>query len=365
MKNITIMAVLFTGISLLPGCSPSETTDTENLFPDVTLNNEITEKTKLSDIFDEYRKVQLSTSDSTLISTADIKVVKRDGIFYIKSVNDIYQFDSDGNHLSSLKAVGNGPGEYTRISDFDVVIRAAGTEIWVSDLKNILRYDAKTLSFLGSINEDFYVNQLKYVNDTTILCTTNKGDYFRVIDMEGNMKKEFLDVSFANSCQKQHGFKIHGGYVTYQFSNTDEAMVYGTDNGEYRISSILPKEDYFQTMALGDEFYEKYQMDFNSKLMEYVGIMAYQQEGDYISMTSMWPGKKWKYTVGDIKENAKTYVFYPEADSVIENDIFPGVDPLFLATLTCCDADDCLLFLLEDNSPDENNPAILEVHKLK
>lgn len=361
---IALAAIATSGLMIFESCNSSSGQQGNVLLPDVTLSNDKSVKTKLSEIFDDFKVVQLSTSDSTLISTREIKIFKRNGIFYIQSANDIYQFDKNGVYLSALKRNGNGPGEYTGINDFDIVKRDGKTEIWVASMKNILRYDAANLEYLGDIQEDFFVNQIKYVNDSTIFCTTNENKYFRVIDIDGKQKGEYFDVNFPNSLQRQHGFKIHDGYVTYQFSNSDEAMTYSIDKKEVGITHILPMEDYFETMAIGDEYYEKYDMKFGSMLAEkYVEITNYQQLGDKTTVTSRWPDKKWKYTVGGKGIESATYTYFPESESLIENDILTDADPRLLATQVCSDSDDSILFI--DEYSEDSNPRLLEVFKLK
>lgn len=361
---IALAAIATSGLMIFESCNSSSGQQGNVLLPDVTLSNDKSVKTKLSEIFEDFKVVQLSTSDSTLLSSRERTIFKRNGIFYIQSANDIYQFDKDGVYLSALKRNGNGPGEYTSINDFDIVQRDGKTEIWVASMKNILRYDASSLEYLGDIKEDFFVNQIKYVNDSTILCTTNENKYFRVIDIQGKQKGEYFDVDFPNSLQSQHGFKIHDGYVSFQFSYSDEAMTYNIDRKEFGIAHILPMEDYFETIAIGDEYYEKYDMEFDSMLAEkYVEITNYQQLGDKTTVTSRWPDKKWKYTVGGKGIESTTYTYFPKAESLIENDIMPDADPRLLATQGCSDSDDSILFI--DDSSEESNPRLLEVFKLK
>lgn len=365
MKKIILFYLLSMLIAItLIGCGRTDDKNTDVLFPNLTLNNEFKGKIQLSELFDDYSIIQLPTSDSTLISTRDIKIIKRKGYFYIKSINDIFIFDKSGNYQSTLSCTGNGPGEYAGINDFAIAERENNVEIWIADMKKIMRYKGKDLRYLGAIQTDFFVNQVCYVNDSTILCTTNENKYFRVIDMEGKQRGDFFDVDFPNTLQKQHGFKPMGNWVTYQFSHTDEAMAYNVEKRDFSIVKILPLEDYFQTTQIAHDYFDKYDMGFASKLREkYVGIASYKYLNNDISLVSNWQDNKMKITLGNVNEKAKTYIYYPASESVIENNILKDADPMFLTTQVCCDSDDSFLFL--DSYSEESNPRLLEVRTLK
>jgi hypothetical protein len=84
---------------------------------DVTSNDEM----RLSEVFKDFRVVRLETNDSVLLAD----------IYYIAQANNrlyvtdryaviLYVFDETGKFLSSIDRKGQGPGEYTGITQFTV-----------------------------------------------------------------------------------------------------------------------------------------------------------------------------------------------------------------------------------------------------
>ena len=119
---------------------------------------------RLSDIFSKVSEICLETGDSCLIGDYNSKFVKRNGVIYVKSLNEIFLFDDKGKFLRKVSKVGNGPGEYDGIRDFDIVPGERGDEVWVCASNGIFRYNSATADFIAKINYKGYPNQLKLLS---------------------------------------------------------------------------------------------------------------------------------------------------------------------------------------------------------
>lgn len=82
------------------------------------------------------------------------KILYDNGKFFIMDSrqNRLWAFDESGNLAGILNAIGTGPGEYARLSDFDI----ADGQLYVLDVtgRKILHYSPDSLSFIQSIPVD-------------------------------------------------------------------------------------------------------------------------------------------------------------------------------------------------------------------
>ena len=113
MKYYILVIVL-----LLCSCS-----DVDNLgVYEVKVPAETNQKEVLLSAFVEnIRIVPLDMDDECLISQIDKVKIFKDEIYILdKTNNAIYIYGMDGKHLRTLFKVGNGPGEYLQLMDFDI-----------------------------------------------------------------------------------------------------------------------------------------------------------------------------------------------------------------------------------------------------
>ena len=68
-----------------------------------------------------YKIIPLETNENCLLSSIDKIKKVNEKLFVLDRVNNaIFIFRESGEYLQSLFKVGNGPGEYVQIMDFDV-----------------------------------------------------------------------------------------------------------------------------------------------------------------------------------------------------------------------------------------------------
>jgi len=291
------------------------------------------------------------------------KYVKRKGVYYVKSDNEVLMFDESGMFRNAISKVGNGPDEYPQLLDMDVVEKNDGAEVWIGSLDGIYRYKAVSSDFLGKIDVPFMSSQLKWVNDSSVLVTTPDNPVIKLIDSSGQVRKEFLEKDFANSGQSLVQYQTIGNKIVYQIDATNTAVVYDPISDEFSIENILPP---FKGLLTPEDNRRSFKANGMNSIRivrdSYTLLGAVRLHGGYVVVTSNWPGNLWKLTLGQCNGTVKTFTYAPKEKCQIENDCFDhnSLDSTFFATQTCCDSDDSFLFVLFSDSDD--NPTLLNVY---
>ena len=75
----------------------------------------------LSSFVENIKIVPLETKDECLISQIDKIRIFKDEIYILDKMNNaVFIYGIDGKHHRTLFKVGNGPGEYLQLMDFDI-----------------------------------------------------------------------------------------------------------------------------------------------------------------------------------------------------------------------------------------------------
>jgi hypothetical protein len=177
MKTIRNLTSLLLGL-LLVSCSSRDATDDGNVLHLAPLRA-TQEVEDLSPYIADLELVRVG-SDSTAIPGI-AKILYSDPVVFLAG-GAVYATTPDFQEIRKVGNSGRGPGEY--ISVKDIAVSADGNEVWCMDVLNaVLRYDLKTLSYLGKI--DFRMDKKEYVramipqeDGTVALYTPNPaGDF--------------------------------------------------------------------------------------------------------------------------------------------------------------------------------------------
>ena len=112
MKRIAY--VLFSALLVGCGQSKKEVRDLES----ISIPSGI-EVFDMSEVVKSISFIQPEITDASLI-TSTSKVYRIDGRIYIGSENAILVFSEDGSFIRRIEHQGSGPGEYIRLTDFDI-----------------------------------------------------------------------------------------------------------------------------------------------------------------------------------------------------------------------------------------------------
>lgn len=361
MKKEIRLFNIFCGLLIvlaLSECRTDSGEQADGTILNVDFTGEVSEAS-LSELFPNHKLIKLETNENSLVGTRDMKVIMRDSIFYIRAINDIVEFGPDGSYIGKLSRVGAGPEEYESLGDFDIVKNKNGeVEIWVSRMYNIHRYTADTGEFLGKINSPDPINQIYFVNDSSILLATAGDLRFKVIDMEGNVRHEFLEKDFANTLNKPVQFRRKGNIVFNQIDNTNEAVAYDVVKDSFEVKPILADNESFLTPEANRTAYEKYGMKGQYKHISenYIQLVSVVTIGDKAILNFSLPSgdKISSFVDGD---NLSSYRL-SDTSSLI-NDIIPEADIFFVRSIVATDADNDFIFIVETD--EDENPYLLLV----
>lgn len=361
--------IFVTILIALLSCSPKETAQADALFQAVEIT--VSEQdTHLSTLFPEYRLIHLETNDSCLVGSKRIKILKRDSCYFVQSYNEIFKFDKDGKFVQKLSKVGNAKDEYPTILDFDIADINGNREIMIAANTTIKRYDADNFEFIGDIKGNGYINQLRYLNDSTILTVSSDDVVFKVMTLDGTTRKSFMKKDLANSGLKLVQFRQLGdGRTAYQLDDTNNIVVYDENSDSFSYSTLMPASGKILTTDDNREYFEKFGFKEQSQkiLSDFICISSFQTQDDAYVITCFHPGAVKTITIGN-KNGAATYTYSDNGSRILKNDI-PTSDMLFLSTLICCDSNDGFLFMIPsesftDESMIDQNPVLLDASRV-
>lgn len=131
-----------------------------------------------SSIFDSIKYITLPFNDNTVIASID-KLEIYDSCFYFwdKIGRKIYCFDYKGNYIFQLDKRGQGPGEYTEITDFIIEKELQQIHVLDRNLKKILCYDLRG-NFIKDVKIEVSAMQFASVQSGWLLYTMGGPDYF-------------------------------------------------------------------------------------------------------------------------------------------------------------------------------------------
>lgn len=357
-----ICMLLFAALLGLIGCGKGNKNNQSGPLFDVTID-ETPQTAKLSELFPDAKLVKLETNDSSLLVYGNMRIIYRDGIFYIRSANQITMFDGDGKYIGRISHHGGGPGEYERLSAFDVVRHNGRNEVWIPNNGEILRYEVETDKYVGSIkprfnNQDAVIRDIFYVNDSTVLAATDDEVRIKVIDPDGNIRREFMEYDVANSGTGPIAFRRNGNLVYSPVVYTNQAVVYSIDADTLGFRPLINPDDKIVTMKARTDAYESEgMMGFNQYTREnYISIMGLANHGDDVLISFLTPDGKRYFGVS---KNGETRFYTYGEEGTLENDLVPGANYLYPVTMASSQNDTGFILNIEGEGDD--NPYLLVI----
>lgn len=362
-KYQIIFAVIGCVFSLL-SCTKEGSNDSDILFPNVSLTDFVQTRTKVTDLLDDYTLIPLETSDECLVGGRFCKIIKSEGHYFIKSMNEILVFDNSGRYERKLSRMGNGAQEYNQLLDFDIVEDCG--EIWVSSLSGILRYKLDDFQYLSKIPLSFFANKIKYVGNDKFLALTPDDKVFNLCSVEGKILDSYYDKDLANSGQRTVQFVKIREKIVSGLADSNTAVCYDAENNLFSMQNIIPTyNDKVVTTDINRLYYDRYgEMDFSKKVMsEYVGIVAFREVGNSGIISFRYPGIENSVVISKGTET-RQYTIWPEDKCIVENDLTSNADASFLLSFADGDSEDSFIFLVPNDNPDLN-PLLLDVKQFK
>jgi hypothetical protein len=187
----------------------------------------------LTGIINSSYFIPLETNDECLIKQIDKVVFDNDKIFVLDCQGNkkILVFDRQGKFIYTVGKTGQGPGEYSEISDF--CLDTQNKTIYLLCGRNkIIQYDCYNGDFIGKKQLDFYASKIEYSNNR-FYFTGDQPDFFNLVVTDIDLKiidKSFPDADVgANTRILRHPLQKSGSSV-YYFRHLDN-HIYEIQNG--------------------------------------------------------------------------------------------------------------------------------------
>lgn len=202
-NNIILIVCLF---MLFFSCNKgNETNNNSLLCVKVDLNDRI----KLSEFADSVKFIRLS-NENLLRDVSKLLLDKDENMYILDSNGDgIFKFDRTGKYVCQISRKGHGPGEYTKISDFDIF----EDRMIVNDGYKQLFYHLDG-TFISE-QKEYFPRSVVWVNDT--ICESFGAQALGVY-IDGKKTKFFKTKFTDNDLLAFHGFHFtkNGNHIYWE-----------------------------------------------------------------------------------------------------------------------------------------------------
>jgi hypothetical protein len=247
MKDLKIHFVLIIIFFISCFCSKNNSRNQENNgIYEIVISHELNNEIKASSFIEDYKIVQLSTSNDNLIFQISKVQYFKEKIYILDSPgNCIFIFNNDGSFYKKLNKKGSGPGEYVQITDF--YIDEDNLHVLDFTQQAILRYN-RDLEFMTKTN--FKSHGSKFIYHNKVYWSYNEPifknpDYqFSAFTKEGKVVNSFLD---RNSMKHEYiwsgvnAFALNGvdKYLSPQYNDT----IYSITNNSIKPEFVINFKD--------------------------------------------------------------------------------------------------------------------------
>ncbi|MDR1980582.1 MAG: 6-bladed beta-propeller [Tannerellaceae bacterium] len=198
-KKIFMMVIMM--ITL--GCSGERYADKAM----ACLKPEADKPQRISDMLKSFRLIRLETTEQSLIGNHIGKIKKHHDKYYISTDRkELLIFDKNGSLVSKISKIGNGPGEYVQLCDYDVF---ENDHIAILNANELIIYDKEGV-YMKNIPLPFMPFNMKIINDDSILLYTS-GEEYMIYEIDASGK--VIKGEYKNRPSAQLGRNI--AFVTY------------------------------------------------------------------------------------------------------------------------------------------------------
>lgn len=202
----------------------------------------LTEEKNLSSVFSSYEIIRLETTDESLIGRSINKKIKANNKYYISFDNiTLLVFDSQGKFLHKINKIGNGPGEYTRLCDFDVLPNG---KIIIQDVRKLIFY-SNTGEFFKAIPLNITCFNLKVIDeDKFLICASGEEYSIYLINGNGDILSKQLESNNRMVLGKNVAFFAFGSnQIVYQQDLSNDFLSFNTKTNDFSNINLFCRED--------------------------------------------------------------------------------------------------------------------------
>lgn len=180
-------------------------------------------KVDLSSLLSSYKLVPLETHPDGLVGSIQ-KIIKHHGHYFLYTDrNRLLEFDSSGRFIRRISRQGGGPGEYSHMKDFDV------NEHFIAILENRkIHYFDLEGEYLRTVHLAQGTSHIKLLPNGDALIKTDRDYGIRLIDQNGKLKKNFLEMNKALTIGQEFGF-YQADSLAFYFSGIASNIIWQYD----------------------------------------------------------------------------------------------------------------------------------------
>lgn len=269
MKNINLNLIILIALVIFLGCKTKK--NVENDFP-IKFIESFDRKLEVTQIFDttSFIYIPLETNKNCLIGEIHKVLIHDEFIFVLDSryVNSLYIFHKDGKFIRRIGKEGYGPGEYLRISDFD--IDPIKNNIIVYDLHNqkllffdfngvhlreesLVKYCGMTFVHLSDNYFAFYLHRrMENINSQLLIYHNQKVNEMKQFSIREVSESQLMPDYFSRNDTNIYFIPLHYDEI-YKISNKGKiTKVYDFNLESLMGNDSLNKENKIKYNQLGN-----------------------------------------------------------------------------------------------------------------
>lgn len=193
---------------------------------------------QISDMLQSFKFIQLETTDQSLIGGHIGKIKKIVNKYFISSDRkELLVFDSTGLFINKIGRIGQGQGEYSSISDYDVFENG---NIAILDINKLLLYDKYGI-YIKTVPLDIIGFNIKIVNEDRILLYSSGEKYvIYEINISGKIINKKIESLQSMRLGRNIAFITYGyNKVITQIGRSNDFVFYNFNNNEFSFSKLL------------------------------------------------------------------------------------------------------------------------------
>lgn len=235
MKPSKLIYVVVCGFILLGTYScTKESSIKEYPIADITAN---AQEISASDLDAQIEKIQLETTEESLIADIIDLVMTDEYIFILTSTPKVFQFAKDGKFIREISMQGNGPGEYKYA--YSIFVNEQTKSLFLNQMYGrILEFDFDG-AYKGEHKNTASMSKFILLPDNNLLESVqvmmgNEHTKLQVVKLEGdtlakfnnNLKFKFIPGSSGMSYSHYKPMFSFDGKIVYHQISTDSVFTY-------------------------------------------------------------------------------------------------------------------------------------------
>lgn len=197
------------------------------------------ENTNLSSIVTIKNIIPLETNDNSVIGNLGKILKVKNRIYVLFNRNTLLVFDEKGKFLQKIGSLGQGPGEYQLIGDFDVVDDA----IYLRDYQKLHQYNLQG-KFIRTIPFDVNLFGINVVDEKILGFVTRDEHVSHVFTLEGDcINKEFPESKAATIGVSNYYWPYMDTKYIFPFANSNDALIYDYKKDNYETVKLVDLPD--------------------------------------------------------------------------------------------------------------------------